>query len=183
MSILNALISNFFLVQIKPKCRYDKIYAPIVIVGFPMIFLLAITILYILIYRTLRKKIFKSRETFLKQIQRYFNEDDQEKLSKEVKTTILLLVTVTTAYLVLGPSYIYFAISRILPNVFSKSLYYLTVCIMLTQAIINPLLYAYCISNIRNRCKCILRRVFCCNKRNAKTGVESSENNTHSSGV
>lgn len=156
-----------------------------VVVGLPVVCLLAITVLYILIYRTLKKKTFKTTsgsQSFVKHVQRYLKQGEA-KDSREVKTTILLFITVTAAYFLLFPSYVPFAISRISPDVYSNSIYYVTLCMSLVHQIINTLLYAFCISNIRNRGRWVLRRLFCCKEETNEVGVEASESVTQPTGL
>lgn len=165
----------------------------------PVVCLLSLVTLYVLIYRTLKQKVFRpnvsifgSRNIF-HQIIRYFvhfqdeseNEEDchqEKKIDKEVKTTIILFLTVTAAFVIMIPTFIIFAIFKIWPGALSNSTFYSCICLFLLHPIINPLLYVYCISNVRKRGKKVLRMLLVCKKETVEVKKdESSQKMTQSS--
>lgn len=196
MSIINALVSLAFTLDVNPEdgiCRYNSVYVTIVTSVIPPIFLLSIIILYVLIYKTLKQKVFRPNvsifgsQHIFKQILRYLKhfkddvneiDDDSEhdkKLNKEVKTTIMLFLTVTAAFVIMIPTFIIYAIFKIWPHALSNSTFYSCICLFLLHPIINPLLYVYCIPNIRRRGKNILRKMFICKKEIAEIKPDDSK--------
>lgn len=145
------------------ECRYNPIYVIIVGGVIPTIYLATITVLYILIYRVLRQNNFRpfGNQNIFKQISQYFKkyEDDDVPQNREVKTTILLFLTVTAAYIVMIPSTIIFSCTQAFPQYISQATIQSGMCIYLLHPIINPLLYVYHISNIRKRGKGIIRKL------------------------
>lgn len=202
VSIVNALISLAFTLDVNPidgVCRFNPIYITVVISVIPSICLLSIVVLYVLIYRTLRTKVFSQnvsifgRQNIFKQIFRYFkyfkeekDEDtvEDKKLYKEVKTTIILFLTVTTAFIIMIPAFVMYAIYKICPHALNNSIFYSCVCLFLLHPIINPLMYVYGIPNIRKRGVKLLRRMIMCKKElEMKLDESLSQKITQSSAV
>lgn len=152
-------------------CEYTPVFVAIASGVIPFFCLAIITVLYVLIYRNLKHKVFSHNfidQNIWTQIFQYFkkfrngmHENDEEKRAKkEVKTTIILFVTVTFALAIMIPSMIVFTLFQTFH--LKESTFYLFVCLYLLHPIINPLLYVYNILSIRARAKKILQKLVPC---------------------
>lgn len=89
-----------------------------------------------------------------------------EKKSREIKTTIVLIITVVFFVICWCPLYIVDIISYFFPNCMSVSVEVINAMIIMrhVNSVLNPFLYSYHMKGFRQSAKHALAKIFCCRK-------------------
>lgn len=122
------------------------------------------------------QNVFKQILRYLKHFRDDNKDEGNEKFNKEVKTTIILFLTVTAAFVIMVPTFIIYAIVKVYPHVLKNSTFYKFVCLFFLHPIINPLLYAYNITNIRERGIGMLKNIIIFNTRKTTNTNSGAKN-------
>lgn len=145
--------------------------------------MVAIVSLYIVIQRAV-SRVFKARnESFFTGAYRIIIQKDEEEeernvispsqqstrksLSKpfiktrEIRSTLLFLLIITFALLAFLPGSINTIVNTVQPDTFSMAARLVCYLLLTINSIVNPILYAFNIKNIKVAAKKLFRRIFC----------------------
>uniref|UniRef100_A0A336L0Y4 CSON014241 protein n=1 Tax=Culicoides sonorensis TaxID=179676 RepID=A0A336L0Y4_CULSO len=168
-------------------CSFKSCFLTVVSSVVAPICIISIVIFYFLIHKTLKNTLYdgidfeRKRENVLKQMYVFLKKTDNDKcslsnktqnldkkiLKREIKTSILLVFTVTAAIIVFIPCFVTLAIFRIIPVTMDVCVLFSCSVLYLLHPIFNSFLYVYGIPNIRKRGKITLMQIFKCRTLNS----------------
>uniref|UniRef100_A0A336M9Z7 CSON014240 protein n=1 Tax=Culicoides sonorensis TaxID=179676 RepID=A0A336M9Z7_CULSO len=162
-------------------CRFKTYFLTIISSVIAPICIISIAVFYYLIHEKLKNTLYdgidfeRKRENVFKQMFVYLKtttidkkcntqltrrrKNDMKILKREIKTTILLFLTVTAAIIIIIPCLITLAIFRIFPVLMDVRVLFSCAVLYLLHPIFNSILYVYGIPNIRKRGKITLMQI------------------------